>query len=103
MTKKNRPNLVDHITSITQNPIETEKPKPKQAVSKTRKQVSVTETTPDSVPDVQLTAYVHPKVKKEIKMLSIEYETTVKALLDGGIEHILKKYGRQTMKEISEK
>ncbi len=56
-------------------------------------------TTPARVGKVMVAGYFSPQMAKSVKLLAVERDTTVQALIGEGLDAILHKYGKHPMGE----
>lgn len=56
-------------------------------------------TTPARVGKVMVAGYFSPQMAKSVKLLAVERDTTVQALIGEGLDAVLHKYGKHPMGE----
>ncbi|MDI7776332.1 ribbon-helix-helix domain-containing protein [Asticcacaulis sp. EMRT-3] len=94
-----RPSLADRLAAVAAPPAE--KPAPvKIQVPKAASQPAPAPTvTPARVGKTMIAGYFTPEMAKAVKLLAVERDTTVQALIGEGLDAVLHKYGKHPMGE----
>lgn len=102
-----RPSLADRLAAVAAPP---QRPAPdkaaatrtspvKAAKDETPEPVVAPAVTPSRVGKTMIAGYFTPEMAKAVKLLAVERDTTVQALIGEGLDAVLHKYGKHPMGE----
>lgn len=98
-----RPSLADRLAAVAAppaRPAPEAKPAPAKAVkSEAAEAAPAPAVTPSRVGKTMIAGYFTPEMAKAVKLLAVERDTTVQALIGEGLDAVLHRYGKHPMGE----
>lgn len=101
-----RPSLADRLAAVATPPsrpapaaAKPQAAKAPPAAVETTEPVSAPAVTPSRVGKTMIAGYFTPEMAKAVKLLAVERDTTVQALIGEGLDAVLHKYGKHPMGE----
>ena len=96
-----RPSLADRLAAVAAppaRPAPEARPAPAKAV-KSEAAEAAPAVTPSRVGKTMIAGYFTPEMAKAVKLLAVERDTTVQALIGEGLDAVLHRYGKHPMGE----